>query len=110
MGETGKQMPPCTELAYPGLRKLTGKTKELASGEAQEFRLFCCRCQETNCTFQFESLRKYIDHIKKVLFYLFKRYESDVITNGYLLLNTDSILILNHEALPVREKKESKLV
>lgn len=39
MGETGKQMPPCTELAYPGLRKLTGKTKELASGEAQEFRL-----------------------------------------------------------------------
>lgn len=41
--------------------------------------------------------------------YLFKRYEGDVTTNGHLLLNTDSILILNHEALPVRERKESNL-
>lgn len=42
--------------------------------------------------------------------YLVKRYEGDVTTNGHLLLNTDSILTLNHEALPVRERKESKLV
>lgn len=42
--------------------------------------------------------------------YLFKRYEGDVTKNGHLLLNTDSILILNHEALPVTERKESKLV
>lgn len=81
-------------------------SKQWSSG----IQTFCCRCQGTNCTFQFESLRKYKDHIKKVLLYLFKRYEGDVTTNGHLLLNTDSILILNHEALLVRERKESKLV
>lgn len=80
---------------------------KLRASEAQEFRLSVAGAREPIVPF---NLRKYEDHIKKVLLYLFKRYEGDVTTNGHLLLNTDSILILNHEALPAMERKESKLL